>query len=76
MTELTMKIIITLAEKISSMSIDLRELAKILELSTTTVSRALAKYPDVMQRLALEFVKQLKNLNTFPIQLHRDFKKV
>ena len=48
------------------MSIDLRELAKILELSTTTVSRALADYPDVSTKTRIRVRETAKKFNYFP----------
>ena len=48
------------------MAIDLRELAKILELSTTTVSRALAEYPDVSAKTRIRVRETAKKFNYIP----------
>ena len=48
------------------MSIDLRDLAKILELSTTTVSRALAEYPDVSAKTRIRVREIAKKYNYIP----------
>ena len=48
------------------MSVNLRELAKILELSPTTVSRALAGYPDVSSKTRSRVRETAKKFDYFP----------
>ena len=48
------------------MSVNLRELAKMLELSPTTVSRALAGYPDVSSKTRSRVRETAKKFNYFP----------
>jgi len=48
------------------MSVNLRELAKMLELSPTTVSRALAGYPDVSSKTRSRVRETAKKFDYFP----------
>ena len=48
------------------MSVNLRELAKMLELSPTTVSRALAGYPDVSSKTRRRVLEVAKKFDYFP----------
>ena len=48
------------------MSVNLRELARMLELSPPTVSRALAGYPDVSSKTRSKVRETAKKLNYFP----------
>ena len=48
------------------MSVNLRELAKMLELSPTTVSRALAGYPDVSSKTRSRVREAAKKFDYFP----------
>jgi len=48
------------------MSLNLRELAKLLGLSPTTVSRALAEYPDVSSKTRRRVRETAKKYNYFP----------
>ena len=57
------------------MTVNLRQLAKLLELSPTNISRALAGYSDVSSKTRRRVQDAAKNITITQTRLHKDFKK-